>query len=356
MLTLTNRSTRPLTFEHLTGLRAEAYVRDSTLDQRDGFGPDIQRRNIERFAESFGIILGDRWYTEFVSGRSVDKREAFHQFLDDARLDLYDVLLVDHTSRFGRNQEICIRYKGEFQALGKVIVFVSQGIISGSDRDFLNERINETLDEAYSRNLSRYVKAGLEEKAAQGLVNGVPPLGYKSEKLESGKRERKVADSEILPTLETLLQGYASGSYSYRTLADYLNSLDLLTRNGRPFTGGSVEQVLSNRFYEGKAVYHPGKADEQVREGTHEVPPQVRALWLQCQEVKRERTRSDNGGWRPKSRVYPLSGILTCDLCDKPYHGEAVLHPDGRVYRRMYQLPACLQNPASFDQRRHADP
>ena len=39
--------------------------------------------------------------------------------------------------------------------LGKVVVFVSQGIISGSDRDFVSERINETLDEAYSRNLSR---------------------------------------------------------------------------------------------------------------------------------------------------------------------------------------------------------
>ena len=31
------------TFQNLVGLRAEGYVRDSTLDQRDGFGPDIQR-------------------------------------------------------------------------------------------------------------------------------------------------------------------------------------------------------------------------------------------------------------------------------------------------------------------------
>ncbi len=28
-----------LTFEDLRGLRAEGYIRDSTLDQRDGFGP-----------------------------------------------------------------------------------------------------------------------------------------------------------------------------------------------------------------------------------------------------------------------------------------------------------------------------
>ena len=66
-----------MTFEDLKGLRAEGYIRDSTLDQRDGFGPEIQRNNIQRFAETYGLPMGDRWYTEFVSGRSVAKRDAF---------------------------------------------------------------------------------------------------------------------------------------------------------------------------------------------------------------------------------------------------------------------------------------
>ncbi len=101
--------------------------------------------NIQRFAESYGLIPGQRWYTEFVSGRSVAGRKEFRQFIEDARLDLFDVLLVDHTSRFGRNQADCIRYKEEMQGLGKVVVFVSQGIISGSDRNFLNETLDEQV-------------------------------------------------------------------------------------------------------------------------------------------------------------------------------------------------------------------
>ena len=131
---------RQLTFDDLRGLRAEGYIRDSTLDQKDGFGPAIQRGNEERFAEAYGLVLGRRWYTEFTSGRSVKKRLEFHRFLEDAGMDLFDVLLVDHTSRFGRNQAECIRYKEELRLLGKTVVFVSQGIISGSDRDFLAER------------------------------------------------------------------------------------------------------------------------------------------------------------------------------------------------------------------------
>ncbi len=98
------RNSKQMTFDDLKGLRAECYIRDSTLDQRDGFGPDIQRHNEERFAESNELILGNRWYTEFVSGRSANKRREFQQLLEDARLDRFDVLLVDHTSRFGRNQ------------------------------------------------------------------------------------------------------------------------------------------------------------------------------------------------------------------------------------------------------------
>ncbi len=228
------------------------------------------------------------------------------------------------------------------------MVFVSQGIVSGSDRDFLAERINETLDEQYSRNLSRYVAAGLAEKAAQGLANGVPPLGYRSEKLDNGKRERKVPDPETMPVLLELLRCYASGRYSYQTLADLLNSKGHRTRNGRPFTIGSIEQVLDNRFYIGKAVYHPGRADEEVRDGTHEVPPEVKALWLKCQESRDQRVRPWARGPRARSRVYLFSGILSCASCGSRYKGQAAYHgPNNLRQRLVHKRGPCLARPRS---------
>ena len=222
----------PISFEELKGLRAEGYVRNSTLDQREGYGPDIQRNNLKRFAETHGLILGPRWYTEFVSGRSVAKRDAFKQFLADAELDLYDVLLVDHTSRFGRNQEESIRYKRELSRLGKIIVFVSQGFISGTDRDFINERINETLDEAYSRNLSRYVASGLAEKTAQGLSLGIAPLGYKSVKDPNGRREHKVPDPETMPALTALLEDALRETLARRNKPEPRRRIKLKTVGG----------------------------------------------------------------------------------------------------------------------------
>ncbi len=325
-----------VTFEGLKGLRAEGYVRDSTLDQRDGFGPDIQRHNVQRFAESYGLVLGNRWYTEFVSGRSVAKRKEFKQFIEDARLDLFDVLLVDHTSRFGRNQAECIRYKEEMQELGKVVVFVSQGIVSGSDRDFLSERINETLDEAYSRNLSRYVRAGKAEKAARGHALGRAPLGYKTAKAPSGRGAYIVPDEKTMPVLLALLRGYASGEHSFLSLAQRLNARGYRTTYGNLFTASSVNQVVTNPFYDGKFHYHKGKQDPELRQGVHEVPEEVRTLWRSCQEVKEEKL----GAGRPSPaarghRVYCLTGVLVCDGCGQPFHGRSTISKP-RAYPRMF--------------------
>ena len=230
------------------------------------------------------------------------------------------------------------------------MVFVSQGIISGSDRDFLAERINETLDEQYSRNLSRYVASGMAEKAASGLANGIPPLGYRSE-LCPNRPERKVPDPNTVPALLVLLRDYASGKFSLREVADHLNSLGFRTRNGRLFSGYAVKDVLRNRFYEGKVVFHQGLPDEKVNEGSHEVNPEVRELWRRCQTIKGERQGTTRGQPRKPARHYPFSRILHCQYCNQPYYGEAVYLPkreDLRLIHERHSHRAQLQDPASF--------
>jgi len=322
-------------FDDLRGLRAVGYIRDSTLDQQDGYGPDIQKHNEERFAESYGLVLSDSFYTEFVSGRSMEKRHELRQLIEDAKWDLFDIVLADHTSRFGRNQAECIRNKEELQRLGKTVIFVSQGIISGSDRDFLSERINETLDEAYSRGLSRWVRAGLAEKAAQGHGIGRPPLGYRNEKSPSGRGAHHVVDPQSQPVLLAVLKGYDSGKHSFRTLAQGLNSQGYRTSDGRPSTESSISTILNNRFYQGVVVYHRGQSDEEVIPGVHEVSDEIKELWERCQNIRR--FKNAPGRSTPPSRqqrIYPLSGVLTCDGCGMPFHGIG-LTKNGSVSLRM---------------------
>ncbi len=134
--------------------------------------------------------------------------------------------------------------------------------------------------------------------------------------------------------MQALLGDYASGYFSYRDVADHLNAIGYLTRYGNLFTGHTVKDVLSNRFYEGKVVFHGGQRDEEVLEGAHEVPLEVKELWLRCQEVKRERRGTTAGRKAEPKRNYPFSRVLTCDQCGNPYHGEAVMK-NGTIDLRM---------------------
>ena len=236
--------------------------------------------------------------------------------------------------------------------MGVVVVFVSQGIISSSDRDFLSERINETMnetmDEAYSRNLSRYVRSGFAEKAAQGYAVGRPPLGYRNETAPSGRGARMVLDPDTLLALLASLRGYAGGKHSLRTLAQELNAQGYSTGDGKPFTESSISTLLNNRFYESKVVYHRGRPDEQVIDGVHEVPEEVRRLWLRCQDVRRERSQPGQPSPRAREqRVYSLTGVLVCDGCGLPFHG-IVSHSKGLIFPRMAQSwHRCEMRPQS---------
>jgi len=125
-----------LTFEDLKGMKAQGYIRDSTEDQRDGFGPELQRKGIENFAKTHGLVLGDAWYTDFITGTSTLKRSGFHKALLGAQLNDFDVLLIYHTSRFARNRSDAIRYKAELKNLVKSLFLYPKTLYPGVIRIF----------------------------------------------------------------------------------------------------------------------------------------------------------------------------------------------------------------------------
>ncbi len=110
---------------------------------------------------------------------------------------------------------------------------------------------------------------------------------------------------------------------------------------------GHISTILNNRFYEGKAVYHRGRPDERVVDGAHDVPEEIRELWLRCQDVRRERSKPGHRAPRRKQQVYPLSGVLVCDGCGQPFHGISS-HNKGRIIPRMtHSWRRCDMRPQS---------
>ncbi len=149
----------------LVGKRTRTYIRESTERQAlaDRTGPALQRADIDRFVEQWGLETPEREYFDAASGRSVDGRLELQRALAEA--DQYDVLLVYNTSRSFRNFEDAAIWKAKFRHAGVTIVFTEPGIISGNRRTRLQERIAEIQDEEKVEEQGRMIANGLKQKS-----------------------------------------------------------------------------------------------------------------------------------------------------------------------------------------------
>ena len=162
---------------------------------------------------------------------------------------------------------------------------------------------------------------------------------------------------DSMPTLLAVLRGYATGNHSFRTLAQKLNVQGHPTAGGKPFTENSISTILNSRFYEGKIFYHRGQSDEQVIDGTREVPDEVRNLWDRCRLVRDNRNRPGQPSPQGREqRIYPLTGVLVCDGCGEPFHGIGSHQRKQRLELRMvHSWHRCQTSPRSVSAPRIED-
>ena len=295
--------------------RAVAYVRESTQEQGRGYSPDGQRQAIARYAEDHGFALADE-YLDFETGRAADKRPGFQRLIEDAMAGKFDAVLVFHTSRFARNTIEAKRYKKLLRSeLGVEVISVTQPL--GTDVDdpaaFLAESVHEIFDEYYSVSLSFWTKMGLREKARQGLITGSLPWGY-----VKGEDGVAAPDPERAPVVHALFTIYATGRFSCRDLAGWLNDRDYRTTRGNLFCADTVRDMLGNLSYCGYVTAQRSTSKE-IR-GKHEAIVSEE-LFDRCADLRRQRTTTRNPG-RPSSR-YLLRSIVRCERCGGRMHGTA---------------------------------
>ena len=91
------------------------YIRVSTDDQGE-LSPDTQLLEIQKYAKQHGIILNKEFVfvDEGISGKKAKNRPAFQEMIGTAKKKPkpFDVILLWKFSRFSRNQEEAIVYKG----------------------------------------------------------------------------------------------------------------------------------------------------------------------------------------------------------------------------------------------------
>ena len=300
-----------------------AYMRYSSRNQ-DECSIKYQRKAIYAYAAPRGLNIAYEYIDEARTGTN-DRREGFQKLINDARNspEWHKILIYD-LSRFARNNNDAIKYWGELQNLDIEIISVTQNF-DNSNEGILSRHITNALNEYYSNNLSKHTMSGLKQKASSGgHCGGVAPLGYKV-----NKQSRLVIADEEAEIVRLIFDLYEA-NYSYKRMADELNSKGYRTKTGKLFTKNSFFSILTQEKYIG--TYTWNKARQKTTNGTrnsHKHKPLSEQIIIdnvvpaiiekeQFNRVQAIIASRNNGASSSKSRrFYLLSGIgkLKCAEC-----------------------------------------
>ena len=165
------------------------------------------------------------------------------------------------------------------------------------------------------RQTSQRVADALAFKRSQGKLLGTLPAGYKRE-----PDGRIVVDETIAATIRITFEQYATGGFSYKDLAAWLNERGIKTvarrgGNGAPpaslWSGDVLKEVLSRASYSGRLVAADGSLVTEKAE-----QPEIIGidLWNRVQAIRRRQRFSPGAERRPRYRhsPFPLSSLLRC--------------------------------------------
>jgi site-specific DNA recombinase len=169
--------------------------------------------------------------------------------------------------------------------------------------------------------ISQRVADALAYKRSQGQLLGTLPAGF-----QRGSDGAISIDPKAASTIRLIFEQYASGGFSFRSLAAWLNGRGIkpiATRggNGRPpaplWSGDVLKEILKRPAYAGLVRGPGGLLPGQ--------PPELVDLdtWHRCQDL-RIRNRFLPEGLRPRHRAspFPLTPLLRCDHCGGAMRGK----------------------------------
>lgn len=297
---------------------AAGYVRVST-DSQEEYSPDSQIKLIRDYAKREGYVIPDEYIfrDDGISGKSADKRPAFRLMIATAKEENhpFDAIFVWKYSRFARNQEESIVYKSMLARSGVNVISISEPLAEGPFGSLI-ERILEWMDEFYLIRLSGEVKRGMREKASRGEATGRAPYGY-------SVKDKILTPNDSADVVRYIFESYKNGK-GFREIAVDLNSQEIRTRKGSPFTLYDVRYILKNPVYIGKIRWseeeHPtyraaqySPKDEDLRDGQHEAIIDEE-LWNAVQK-QIDKNQPEVKYTRKNGHEYMLKGLLRCSNC-----------------------------------------
>jgi DNA invertase Pin-like site-specific DNA recombinase len=305
------------------GSRAAEYVRMSTDHQK--YSTENQAEAIRQYAARRGLEIVRTYADQGKSGLRLDGRDALKQLIQDVqsgRADFTTILVYD-VSRWGRFQDAdeSAYYEYICKRAGISVQYCAEQFENdGSPVSTIVKGVKRAMAGEYSRELSVKVFTGQCRLIELGYRQGGPPgyglrrslidqAGAQKGELARGEHKSIQTDRVVLvpgppeevETVRWMYRSFVQDVKSETEIADLLNERGKSTDLGRPWTRGTVHQVLINEKYIGNNVWNRGSfklkkkrvrnsPDMWIRAEDAFEPLVERALFEAAQAIIRDRS------------------------------------------------------------------
>ena len=124
--------------------KVAGYIRFSTLEQKKGYGKDIQKRDIKQFADARHWTV-DRFYIDEALSGEEENRAELDRLIRACRVGKIKAVIVASLSRFARSVRFAENFFYELEQLGVMVCFADMPHYDGANRKDIMARIGKLL-------------------------------------------------------------------------------------------------------------------------------------------------------------------------------------------------------------------
>ena len=247
-------------------MRMAAYCRVSTEKEEQLSSLENQREFFEQYADKEGDTLVKIYADEGISGKSMNKREAFTQLLEDSKTGAFDYVAVKDISRFARNTSDFLYGIRTLRSNGVDVRFLSNNQTVIGESEFVLT-VFAALAQEESSNLSKRVIFGKRQNAKKGRV---PNVVYGYNKIDTYTLEINEQESYIV---QLMFKWYIEGEGT-RRIAIKLNEMAIPTKKQAKWVPKTIRRILQNPIYIGKIINNKSVTKDFLSGTRKAIPPE----------------------------------------------------------------------------------
>ena len=337
-------------------LQVVSYSRVSTEEQAElGFSIEAQLEETRTRCKAEHKVVFKEYIDAGISGKSIEKRPALMQLLQDIENGKVSELWIWKTDRLSRKLSdllLIMELLKRHNVTLRCVADVEFDQTTSSGRAMM--QMMGVMAE-YQRNIIvENVKMGMKQRARNGKWNGGQVLGYDVVEVPAGSGKESLLrvnpiEAELVRKIFRL---YASGK-GFRSIANTLNQEGHRTKPGNAFTSVAIKTIINNPVYVGKIRYNVRENWAEKRrkginpnpiivDGEHE-PIISQDLWETVQALFAKKSFSPS---RLFEGTYPLTGLMRCPQCGATLGAHRIRDTlkDGTVVNRRYYVCNNFRN------------